>query len=474
MYANFNLKVGTFNIHGQGNKNQIKLRKICNLFTRGNFDILLLQETRTDGTEKELKKWQKIFRSKQIYLSNFGTRSVGAGIIIKNEDSFKVHQCFHDPLGRYVGVVGDHEEGKFLILSFYSPSVENEIKDFVINSICAQLTAMNSDLPQFLVLGGDTNTVFSNLDKEGGNQNLKQQAINAFQTMNQKFGLFDPFRLKNPTKRVYTWETLNPTIIRERIDLIFTSNSLQDFITETGTIPVHKTCSDHGIPYIKIQGFGVPSRGPGIWKLNNQLLEDPLFVSEVKEQLPIWVREAEIDLPDDSGNQWGFIKHKIGEFSRNYGAKIKKAKMVLKLNLEKELKTLQDNLNETNKIRYKILQSQLNDIIENEVKGSILRSLCNDYEGGEKCSKYFFSLEKYRGKQKTMSRIQLACGSFTSDEQLILKECRLFYKNLYSQNAEVDPDAFPFFYQDRTIPKLSEEQKLQCDAELTEDELFKT
>ena len=103
VYANFNLKVGSFNIHGQGTKNQIKLRKICNLFTRGNFDVLLLQETRTDGSEKELKKWKKVFNSKQIYLTNFGTRSVGAGIIIKNEESFKVHQSFHDPQGGYWG-----------------------------------------------------------------------------------------------------------------------------------------------------------------------------------------------------------------------------------------------------------------------------------------------------------------------------------------------------------------------------------
>ena len=231
MFANFDLKLGSFNIHGQGNKNQIKLRKIRKLFTRGNFDVLMLQETRTDGSEKELKKWQKIFNSKQIYLTNFGTRSVGAGIIIKNEDSFKVHQSFHDPLGRYVGVVGDHEEGRFLILSFYSPSVENEIKTFVINSICAQLSSMNAVLPQFLILGGDTNTVFSNLDKEGGNKNLKVNAINAFKTMKQKFGIFDAFRVKNPFKRTYTWETLNPSIIKERIDVLFVSNSLQDFIT---------------------------------------------------------------------------------------------------------------------------------------------------------------------------------------------------------------------------------------------------
>ena len=77
---------------------------------------------------------------------------------------------------------------------------------------------------------------------------------------------------------------------------------------------------------------------------------------------------------------------------------------------------------------------QLNEIIENEIKGSILRSLCREYEEGEKCNKYFFSLEKFRSKQKTLSRIQLSDGSFTSDEKKILNECRLFYKKLYSKN----------------------------------------
>ena len=82
-FANFNLKLGTYNIHGQGSKNTVKLRKIKKTFTRGNFDILFLQETRTTGDEKELKKWQKVFNSKQVYLTNHGANSVGTGIVIK-------------------------------------------------------------------------------------------------------------------------------------------------------------------------------------------------------------------------------------------------------------------------------------------------------------------------------------------------------------------------------------------------------
>ena len=60
MYANFDLKCGSFNIQGQG-KTQIKLRKIKKLLNRGDFDVLHLQETRSDGSDNELKKWRKVF-----------------------------------------------------------------------------------------------------------------------------------------------------------------------------------------------------------------------------------------------------------------------------------------------------------------------------------------------------------------------------------------------------------------------------
>ena len=79
-----------------------------------------------------------------------------------------------------------------------------------------------------------------------------------------------------------------------------------------------------------------------------------------------------------------FVKHKIGEFSRDFGAKLKKAKTLIKTHIEKELDTLANDLTEQNIDKYKELKKQLDDIIEQEIKGSILRSLCTDYENGEK------------------------------------------------------------------------------------------
>ena len=97
-----------------------------------------------------LKNGKKIFNTKQLFLTSFGTRAVGAGIIIRNEDSFKVLHSFNDPQGRYIGVIGDHEDRKFLILSFYSPSVAREIRDFVINHIYTQLVNRNTSVCTYL------------------------------------------------------------------------------------------------------------------------------------------------------------------------------------------------------------------------------------------------------------------------------------------------------------------------------------
>ena len=245
----------------------------------------------------------------------------------------------------------------------------------------------NNQLPQFTILAGDTNTTFSMKDKEGGSNKQKHRAINSFLGLQDRFNLQDIFRIKYPESRKYSWECINPTIIRERIDMIFTSQNLQDFVIESDIIPRYKTCSDHGIPFIHIKGFGIPTRGPGVWKFNNALLAENDFVFEMNKNLPIWIAEAKRDIKKSFGDQWGFIKFKIGEFSRKFGARLNKEQRALKNKIEFELNILSSNLNEQNKVQYENLRQQLDDLIKYEVKGSILRSLSQNYEEGEKCSK---------------------------------------------------------------------------------------
>ena len=135
---------------------------------------------------------------------------------------------------------------------------------------------------------------------------------------------------------------------------------------------------------------------------------------------------------------------------------------------------MSNTLNENNKGNYQELNKQLDDLIEQDVKGVILRSLCPDYEEGEKCTKYFFSFEKYRAKQKAICRLKTSEGDFVSDQKSILTECKNFYQKLYDNDPNVQPNNYSYFYDNPDLPRLNSQQKYSCEQDLSMEELHKT
>ena len=74
--------------------------------------------------------------------------------------------------------------------------------------------------------------------------------------------------------------------------------------------------------------------------------------------------------------------------------------------LEKELKKLEKNLNnfETNEY-YLECKQKLQNIYTKKVNGIRIRSKCNWYENGEKSTKFFLNLGKYRGTQAVFAQL---------------------------------------------------------------------
>ena len=83
---------------------------------------------------------------------------------------------------------------------------------------------------------------------------------------------------------------------------MFTSIDLQDHVSETDIVPHYKTCSDHGMPIIHLKGFGIQTRGPGVWKFNNASLEEAEFSYDINNNLPIWINEAKTDTNQSLGD----------------------------------------------------------------------------------------------------------------------------------------------------------------------------
>ena len=120
------------------------------------------------------------------------------------------------------------------------------------------------------------------------------------------------------------------------------------------------------------------------------------------------------------------------------------------------------------------MREQLNELYEYEVRGSIIRSLSQNYEEGEKCSKYFFSLEKHKAKQKTICKLKLDNGQEVTNQEAILKECKSFYENLYKNNELCDTESLNHFYENCNIPKVTPSEAEDCDKRLTLNELHNT
>ena len=60
-----------------------------------------------------------------------------------------------------------------------------------------------------------------------------------------------------------------------------------------------------------------------------------------------------------------------------------------------------------------------------------MKSHIQYYEEGEKSSKFFFNLEKRNYINKVITKVNLE-GNIVSEPNLVIKEMRKYYKNLYS------------------------------------------
>ncbi|VDI35560.1 Hypothetical predicted protein [Mytilus galloprovincialis] len=121
------------------------------------------------------------------------------------------------------------------------------------------------------------------------------------------------------------------------------------------------------------------------------------------------------------------------------------------------------------------VKEDLEQIVNNQTMGAIIRSHAEHCEGNERNSKYFLSLEKRNYKNKCINKLVVNDIEIVSQEK-ILNEERQFYENLYA--SKEDPDKYSgdsnfFDFDLNFIPKLTDLEKDICDADISESECVK-
>ena len=254
--------------------------------------------------------------------------------------------------------------------------------------------------------------------------------------------LVDYYRIMNPNSKAYTWRKRNP-LKQGRLDYILISENLSNIVENIYIKPGYR--SDHSIVVMELK-FNSFVRGHGLWKFNNSLLHDTIYIEKVKQTIhdvkDRYFRNADnhddllLDDIDDS-TFFEVLLMEIRGVTISYSSYKKKQKEKTEKLLCDEIDHLEsediidiDTLNEK--------KLSLEKLRKEKMQGHLIRSRARWVEEGEKPTKYFCNLESRNFTNKTIKRITDKDNNIIYDQFEILKLVKSFYETLYaSKDAEL-------------------------------------
>ena len=133
------------------------------------------------------------------------------------------------------------------------------------------------------------------------------------------------------------------------------------------------------------------------------------------------------------------------------------------IELEDKIKLLEENFND-NLEDYNKCKNDL-DILYDNI------STCSWYEHGEKSSKFFLNLEKQRAVNGLLKKVIVNDREISTPLELN-REIYEFYQKLFKKSVFKATDEILQFLEVIEIPKISNDQFLICEKEISENDLF--
>ena len=472
--ASDNLCILSANVRGL--RQVLKRTDLFDYFKSKKADILCLQETHlvTEDINTLIKDWNITY-----YLSGNSTNSRGVAILINNTFEHSIKNVIKDQEGRYLLIDIDIVNlFTITLVNIYAPNHDDSVW---YNDLLALITKKRENS---LIICGDWNTPLADIDAYNYTtlrHPINRKIINEFI---MKENMVDVWRLSNKILRGFTWKSQNPCR-RSRLDYFLISEDILSLDPKVEIIPAYK--SDHTpilLSFIKSR----QSRGRGLWKFNNQLLQNQDYIDMVKEEiflakctyaLPVYAPEH---IKNNNGDNLELnisdtlfldtllcqLRGSTIDFSR----KLKKNERLEECKLLKSISEI-ELLDTTTIEQEKTLSSnklKLEDIRENRIKGSMIRSRAQLNKDWEKPSKYFLNLEKRNYINKCIPSLTIN-GKPTTDSKEILIEQHKFYSDLYSSKGTHHLFSHDFSKYLHNMPKLTEHNKETLDEPYTVIEL---
>jgi exonuclease III len=452
-----------------------KFRKIINLCKNNtsNTNVICLQETHLIDINYLKKVWQSEF-----VVSN-GTRASRGVAILLGKD-IKIINKLQCEEGRFVicKIKNDLVQLNTFVANIYAPNNHNVSLDFYRNffDVFEKFVEDNSsENEEFdICITGDFNFVTNPSDCK--NRNFTPAEAKLAEFVDDKMSLLDltdaKFLDKDSSR--FTWQGRN---IFSRLDRFYINQSLLNKTFKISKQWGQECRSDHAMVCLE---YLVKSerRGPGILKLNHNLLKKKENIEIIKQELENWIKMISPDWTPDK--VWDFIKVGLHSIAYSMSRKEISAQAQQKKELQDKLTSLklslpnlltQGEIDTCNK-NITDTETELEKIFEEEADKLLFISGLKWRENGEKSSKYFFGLAKKRQDESAVVMLKDEQDIPQTKLDKIMDIARTFYKKLYELKTLVPITPENDFF--NLCPLLTNEAKDLMEKDLTLQELLCT
>lgn len=451
------LKIVSWNARGLLNMEKFeKMKVLCK-----NTDVIVLQETnwKNESVKRFETKWDG-----NIYFNNGNDKAgCGVAVLIKRGVCEKEQVIFDDGVGKSMAVKIEKGKEYFIIYNIHAPNEEKGKVDFF------KKVNINLKTWQNVILMGDFNTVFTELDLASEMVFKTDKGREELVKIMKECNLIDIWRERNRKKRKFSRvQVVMNKIKQSRIDYVLCKEEMEGniknvFYKEVGY-------SDHFLLCMTLDCVRV-ERGSGVWVLNATILKEESYKERIKQLLE--VSKLNKIYAEEKRIWWDNVKLDIKSLSIHYCKLLKKAKIRKETEIRKEIdqeeKRQEQNLNEEDIGKILNLREKLREIEDEKCKGAIIRSKAKYVVEGERCTKFFFDLEKNRQRADLMKEVLDKNGDIKQGTKEILLVVKNFYEDMFKRQG-VDKIEEDFFLNQIKV-KVSMEDKVLCDDEIIEEEI---
>ena len=450
-----------FSVIGQNVNGLSNTKKRDKIFMRlkSKADIIFLQETHTTSSAE--KKFENNFSNFEFIFSHGTSNSRGVMILLNSTLEYEIHNTIKDPMGRYIFAHVTIQGHKCLLVNVYAPTESEKKNVEFLTEIIDTFTHYNDTDFNSIIMQGDWNfTETIDLDRMGGNPVLWKKSLEKITELKNTLELVDCWRHHNLNKKQFTFSRDGKS---SRIDRFYVSETLL-YALKSEIVP-GDLLADHSPVRIEIKIF---KKGPGMWRLNTSLLEDPVFCNDLK----IIINEAKLSQNSDKRTHFDFIKYKVKEFSLRRSKEIAKANRQDMKQLENSIKIAEERLQtepNNHSLQEKLFdaKSALDNHYNRIHRGLVLQSRVQYYEEGEKCTRFFLNSIKRDAAKSTIRQLKLnETSPIIDDQPSVMNELYTFYKDLYTSKRDpynIQNNEAQQWIQDLKIrgliPQLSDEDK---------------